>query len=91
MKNLNVAINMSGCQLANHIREIGLDNIKMMTNNDELLGHYTDDELIDEIVNNNDRDIREIITELFESCIVPNNDKYGQLMSKLDNVLSEVM
>ena len=82
---------MSGCELAKHIESIGLDNIKTLTNKDELLARCSDDEIIDELVNNNDRDIRKIIVALFESHVVLNSDNHDDLMSKLDNMLNEVM
>ena len=91
MKNLDVVLGMSGCELVKHIESIGLDNIKMFTSKDELLAKYNDDEIIDELVNNNDRDIRQVIVALFECCIVPNDDSRNELMSKLHNVLNEVM
>lgn len=91
MKNLDVVLGMSGCELVEHIDSIGLDNIKMFTSKDELLAKYGDDEIIDELVNNNDRDVRKIIVALFESHIVLNWDNCDELMSKLDNVLNEVM
>ncbi len=88
MKNLD---GMIGCELSKHIESIGLDNIKMFTSKDELLAKYNDDEIIDELVNNNDRDIRQVIVALFECCIVPNDGNRNELMSKLDSVLNEVM
>jgi hypothetical protein len=88
MKNLD---GMSGCELVKHIESIGLDNIKMFASKDELLAKYDDDEIIDELVNNNDRDIRQVIVALFECCIVPNDGSRNELMSKLDSVLNEVM
>lgn len=82
---------MSACELAKHIESIGLDNVKMLTNKDELLARYSDDEIIDELVNNNDRDIRQVIIALFESHVVLNSDNHDELMSKLDSVLNEAM
>lgn len=57
----------SGCQDENLIKAIGLNNIKMLSDNSELLKHFTDDELIDEICNNRNRDFDEIVRQLDES------------------------
>jgi hypothetical protein len=54
----------SGCEIQKKIDEIGYDNIVLLSNNDELLKRYSDDEIIDQIVNNYDRDIETIIAAL---------------------------
>ena len=80
---------MSGCELERMVSSIGLDNIKLCTNNDELFSKYNDDELIDEIINNNDRDIRKIIESLFQSSITLDSGN-DHLSSELTLLLNKV-
>ncbi len=60
---------LSGCEIQKEIEKIGYEDIVLIGDNDELLKHYSDDELIDQIVNNHDRDIESIIKVLQDSLI----------------------
>jgi len=90
MKNLNVVLNMSGCELSKHLCDIGFDNIKMAADNDKLLAEYSDEELIDEMVNNNNRDHKDIIVALVKSNILDDDDEQYGLIDRLEGFLKDI-
>lgn len=60
---------MSGCELAKHLEEIGVENIQMFTDCDQLLDQYSDETLLDHIINRRDCDIGKFVTELVLSLV----------------------
>lgn len=68
-KDYNISIDLSGlsgCAIAAVINEIGYNNIAMFSNHEDLLNQFSDEQLIDHLINNNDR----AILEIAEACIM---------------------
>ena len=80
---------MSGCELSNLLANtIGLTLVKLSVDNDEMLKQYSDDELIENIINGNDRDVIKIIIELYDSILVHGDPERDLKIQLLQNALS---
>jgi hypothetical protein len=78
---------ISGCSLKNIIDNIGYDNIAQLADSDELLKQFSTSVLVDHICNDNDRDIHQIIKELFDSGIELNSENEVSLNKALADLL----
>jgi hypothetical protein len=80
----------SGCEMANIVEGLGVDNITTYSDRYELLSKYSDEDLIDEITNNNDRDHKDIIVALVKSNILDEDDEQYGLIDKLEDFLKDI-
>lgn len=84
--------NLSGCQLESLIREdIGYKDICLYSNSDELLKHFSNDQLADSLCNDNERDLIPLIKELFSSHISLDDPQIKALTERFDKLLEEII
>jgi len=68
---------LSGCELEALLKQIGAKNISMFL--PSVLSEFSDESLLDEIVNNRDCDIGKFIMQLF-AALTPLNDEGDALL-----------
>lgn len=81
---------ISGCALLALIERIGYPNIVAYGNNERLLREFETDQIIEYIINDNDRDIEHIITVLFNSLVELNSLNSVSLNNELESLMKEI-
>lgn len=77
--NINIDLSrLSGCAIATAINELGYANIHMCANHNDLLNTFTDEELIDHIINSK-RDLSKYIFDFYMSEVVLNCENQEQM------------
>ena len=90
---LNTALKidqLSGCELTNLIENIGYDNLALFTNKDDLISRLSDETLLDAIVNDNDRNIEQLIIKLYSSLLgFPETKANKQKLNALKKLVND--
>ncbi|OCH40330.1 hypothetical protein [Aliivibrio fischeri] len=60
---------LSGCEITALIEKIGYDNLASFCNKDEFISRLSNETLLDAIVNDNERDIEDIVIKLCSSLL----------------------
>jgi hypothetical protein len=81
---------LSGCEISNVIDSIGYDNLALFANKDDFISRLSDETLLDAIVNDNDRNIEQLIINLYSSLLgFPETKANKQKLNALKKLVND--